>query len=76
MTPAELKEARKGLGLSQQALAHELGVSLRSIAGWEAGNRNGRPAKVPRVAELAVQRLVALKWLRDNLPKPQTRGAQ
>jgi transcriptional regulator with XRE-family HTH domain len=37
-TPAELKQARKTLGLTQAALAERLGVSANTVARWERGN--------------------------------------
>ena len=36
-TPNRLKAAREKLGLSQEAVARLLGVSLRSVTRWEAG---------------------------------------
>jgi len=35
--PAMVKEVRKQLGLSQEELAHELGVSFSTINRWENG---------------------------------------
>lgn len=40
MTPAEVRAARKALGLSQVAMAQAVGVSPRTITHWEAGSRN------------------------------------
>ena len=40
MTPAEIRETRKRIGWSQQALADALGVSVRAVKHWEAGSRN------------------------------------
>ena len=37
MTPTEFKAARRGLGLSQNALAARMGVTGRTIRRWEAG---------------------------------------
>lgn len=39
MTPAEFRQARKRLGLSQEALAHAMGLSWASIQRKEAGSR-------------------------------------
>ena len=39
MTPAEFKEARARLGLTQSALAESLGVTLRCVQHYEAGHR-------------------------------------
>jgi transcriptional regulator with XRE-family HTH domain len=49
MTPDTLKTKRKGLGLSQTALARALGLHLRTIAGYELGHY-----PVPRHVALAV----------------------
>lgn len=39
MTPAEFKEARARLGLTQAALAEALGVTARCVRRYEAGHR-------------------------------------
>lgn len=39
MTPAELKEARQSLGLTQTQLAEKLGVTLRAVQHYEGGSR-------------------------------------
>lgn len=49
MTPATLKHARARLGLSQTGLARELGLHLRTIAGYERGQN-----PIPRVVSLAI----------------------
>ena len=36
---AKLKQARTSAGLSQSALARELGVSTYTVKSWEAGRR-------------------------------------
>ena len=38
MTPAEIKAARKRLGLYQCDLASLLGVHMRTVRRWEAGH--------------------------------------
>jgi len=50
MTPTALKRARSQLGLSQQALADELGVHRVTVAKWEAGDRR-IPNPVARLLE-------------------------
>lgn len=47
MTPADFKNWRKGLSMTQQAAADELGVTKRTVQLYEAG-------------DLAVTRTVAL----------------
>ena len=44
--PDLVKEVRKQLGISQEALAHELGVSFATINRWENGKT--RPFKLAR----------------------------
>ena len=44
MTPAELKSARKELGMTQQKLADWTGHYIRTIQRWEAGDS---PIKAP-----------------------------
>jgi len=56
MTPDELKEARRKLGLSCQKLADHLGMGAhggRTIRRWERGDW-----PVPRPVELAVKYLL------------------
>lgn len=40
MTPAELKQARQSLGLTQHQFSEWMGVSVRTVKHWEAGTRN------------------------------------
>ena len=47
MTPAELRQRRKHLGLSQSSLADALGVARNTVARWERGELAiGSPAMV------------------------------
>ena len=43
MTPAEFREARRRLGLSQFQLAAVLDTSDRTIRKWEGGERSPNP---------------------------------
>lgn len=56
-TAAELKRIRIKLGLSQEAFAHRLGVTVGTVQSWEIGRRNpGRMSQaliVKSLAELA-----------------------
>lgn len=47
-----LKELRKKKGLSQQALANELGVHYRTLQNWENGESNIKPEKAERLAKI------------------------
>jgi transcriptional regulator with XRE-family HTH domain len=59
MTPIELIEIRKRLGLSREALARKLEMSSSRLNDYELGFTRGRgtPAPIPRVVELAMERL-------------------
>ncbi len=54
MTGEELKDARTRLGLSQEALARALELSVTSVNRYERGRQ-----AIPRVVELAVVQVVA-----------------
>ena len=60
MTPADIKSARKSLGLSQQGLAEALRLTgaygKDTVRSWEAGRR---PISGP--AQVAIELLVKLK---------------
>jgi transcriptional regulator with XRE-family HTH domain len=60
MTPGDLKAFRSRYGLSQHALALELGVSRSRLADFEAGKSQGhdRPAPIPKLFELACEALI------------------
>lgn len=55
MTASLLRRFRKRHGLTQHALAEQLGVSVRTVAGWE-GNR---PCVYPALLKLAFKGLEA-----------------
>lgn len=46
-----LKAARKGLGLSQEALALETGIDRTYVSGIERGRRNPSLTMIARLAE-------------------------
>ena len=56
MTPEEIKRLRTRLGLTQEGLARELGVSVSTVHKWERGRARPRGLSVRALQELA-QRL-------------------
>src|SRR5215471_8191575 len=58
MTPAELRAERKALGLTQAALASELGVATNTIARWERGEMPIRNAELVRAGVQRLRRLL------------------
>jgi DNA-binding transcriptional regulator YiaG len=52
MTPRQVKKLREKLGLLQRELAVNLGVSTRTVQGWENGRRpHGSAAKLMKDLE-------------------------
>jgi DNA-binding XRE family transcriptional regulator len=71
MKPAELKEARVCLGLTQQQLAIELGVHRLSVIRWEAGRH-----EIPFMLDLALKQLAREHYqARDETRLRQTQVA-
>lgn len=71
MTPAELKSARKSLGLSAEGFARVFGVaSDRTVRGWEAGSRNGKPTSVPPPVAMLVDLALHVPGARERLKIP------
>lgn len=59
-----IKFARKGLGLTQQALAESLGVSRVAITNWESDNEAVSHSPMQnRLNEIAKALNVSLEWL-------------
>jgi DNA-binding transcriptional regulator YiaG len=52
VTPAELRAWRTRLRLSQERLAHELGVTFTTVWRWEKGQR-----PVPHMVQLAMREI-------------------
>ena len=48
----EIKKLRRGLKLTQEAFARLLGVSIRSVAGWEGGRSKPRGLSIRRLEEI------------------------
>jgi len=63
MLSDKLKQYRSKLGLSQEQLARNLGVSLNTVQRWESGKT--------RPSHLAMDKLVVI--LKDVLEKDQIR---
>lgn len=57
MTPAEIRAARKRLGLSQEGLAERMGVSRSLVEKWEIGLRkiSASHAKLLRFLSVGVE---------------------
>ena len=51
----KMQKLRNSIGLTQAGLANKLGVSLRTVAGWEAGRSYPRVAHLKGLIALAVQ---------------------
>lgn len=55
MTPNEIKTARTGLGWTQERLAQEAGVHLKTVAYWERSKaedvKHSPNGAVPRIAQ-------------------------
>jgi len=64
MTPAQLKKARLMLGLSQEKLATDLGVTRKTVNTWEAGR-----CRLPRLIELAIKQL-RHEYFRNQVDAP------
>jgi transcriptional regulator with XRE-family HTH domain len=59
MTPEELRAARAAFGLTGAEFAQVFDVTARTVRGWEAGHRDGKPSPVPRPIAVLVR--LALK---------------
>lgn len=53
MTPQALRDWRKQMGLSRRAASSALGMSERSLAYYEQGERDGKPVTPPQYLALA-----------------------
>jgi len=58
MQRADIERLRKWLGLTQEAFAQRVGVSVRTVAGWEAGTRKPSPLARERITALYQLKLV------------------
>lgn len=64
-TPTLVKALRTARGLTQEQLAHELGVTFSTVNGWENGKHVPIPLLRRRLLELAVEAGVHV----DTLPR-------
>jgi transcriptional regulator with XRE-family HTH domain len=53
MTKQEFRRLRKSIGYTQEILAKEMGLFIRTISRWETGE-----VAIPKVAELALMYIV------------------
>jgi len=67
-----LKELRKEKGLSQQALANELGVHYRTLQNWENGESQIKPEKAEKLANFFGVSIAHLLGYEDNDFKNET----
>ena len=51
--PVLVRDLRQALGLTQEQLARELGVTFSTVNGWENGKHRPIPALAGRLLELA-----------------------
>lgn len=59
LTPQHFLEWRRSLGISQQAAARMLGISMSSICLYEVGKREDREVKIPLLVALGMSALKA-----------------
>ena len=52
MTPEQIKEFRTKLGLSQEAMAHLIGISFATLNRWEKGVTKPRNLAIMRIKDL------------------------
>jgi predicted transcriptional regulator len=61
MTPSDLKQARMLAQLTQQALANLLGVNIRTVRRWEAGE-----CRIPGSARMVLENYIRENFLVDK----------
>lgn len=67
MSPSDLADRRKELGLTQQGLAELLGIAVSTVARWESKT----PPQYPPFLELALDHLHCVNTSKTELPAPQ-----
>ncbi len=78
MNGSELNELRRRLGLSQEATARVIGVSVRTVARWEAGQSVPSPMAARQLRALAdlarrLERLFRPDSIPDWMERPLNR---
>ena len=66
--PILVKYLREHLGLTQEQLAHEVGVTFSTVNQWENGRRRPHP--------FLLRRLLEMKAALDKVPRPRLTKAQ
>ena len=52
MERLHIRELREAAGITQEALAMDLGVSRVAVVQWESGKKNPQASKLPQMADL------------------------
>ena len=58
MSPEEVKKLRGSLGMTQEQLARELGVSFATVNRWENGKRNPTGLSLKALDDLRTKKKV------------------
>jgi len=61
VTPADLRAARRLLGLSQRALAEHLGVPQATISRWESGHHKIEHGRILSMAMFHLADILAVR---------------
>ncbi len=60
MTADEVQELRRRLGLTQEQMAHELGVSWTTVSRWENGHFRPSGLALQALRKLASRKIISL----------------
>lgn len=71
--PEKVRTARSALGLSQEELAQQIGVSRRSVIAYETGQKTPRDATIYK---LAMALHVSIQYLKDENCDEPTEGIE
>jgi DNA-binding transcriptional regulator YiaG len=75
MSPEEFRAARAAFGLTGAEFAKAFDVSARTVRGWEAGYRDGRPSPIPRTVAILVRLALKHASVRRELGIPPNEKA-